>query len=140
MKALLRKDFLVLSTSFRRVLVIWLIFPLVAMINPSMSYFALYIGLVAGTLSTSLINLEEKENWNTFAGSLPISKKDVVTERYLFTLLMVAAATLIGAICYCSYLVRGLNEFANPTIILSNFAYSLLLPALTLPATYRFGV
>jgi len=140
MKALLRKDLYVLSTTLKSTLLLWMIFPLVALFSPENSSFILYTGLIAGTLSSTLISYEEREKWPMFVGTLPISKKQVVTARYAFTLLMIIAATLIGAVIFLTYVLRGSPEYASPALLVQNFATSLLMPSLLLPVTYRFGV
>ena len=140
MKALLRKDFYVLGTAFKMVLLAWMCFPAVALISPQNVSFILYVGLIAGTISSTLISYEEREKWPLFAGTLPLSRKQIVAERYLFTLIMVAIATLIGALIMLTYLFRGYSEYASPALLLQNFAISLVMPALLLPVTYRFGV
>ena len=140
MKDLLRKDLYVLSTTLKSTLLLWMIFPLVALFSPENSSFILYTGLIAGTLSSTLISYEEREKWPMFVGTLPISKKQVVTARYAFTLLMIIAATLIGAVIFLTYVLRGSPEYASPALLVQNFATSLLMPSLLLPVTYRFGV
>lgn len=140
MKALLRKDLYVLATTFKTTLMLWLVFPLVALFSPENASFILYTGLVAGTISSTLISYEEREKWPMFAGTLPVSKKQVVSERYVFTLIMILAATLIGAIIFLTYVLRGSPEYASPALLIQNFATSLLMPTLLLPVTYRFGI
>ena len=138
MKALLRKDFYVLTSTFKTIMIIWAIFPIVALINPEVSFFMLYIGLIAGTISSTLISYEEREKWPLFAGTLPISKKQIVTERYLFTLIMILIATVMGAFVLAINSLRG-----NPisaALLVQIFSFSLIMPTLLLPLTYRYGV
>ena len=140
MKALLRKDFYVLVTTFKTVLLIWMAFPLAAIVSPQNASFILYVGLVAGTLSSTLISYEEREKWPLFAGTLPLSRKQVITERYLFTLIMIVISTIIGAFVLLTYVIRGYGEYASPALLIQNFATSLVMPSLLLPITYRFGI
>lgn len=140
MKALFRKDLYVLTTALKSVILIWAVFPVVAAINPAASYFIVYVGLMAGTLSSTLISYEDKEKWPLFAGTLPISRKQIVAERYLFTLMLVAASTVIGGIVLLSYSLRGLNEYVNPSLLVQTFSTALVMPSLLLPVTYRYGV
>lgn len=140
MKALLRKDLYVLATTFKTTLLMWMVFPLVALFSPQNASFILYTGLIAGTISSTLISYEEREKWPMFAGTLPVSKKQVVTERYVFTLIMILAATLIGAVIFITYVLRGAPEYASPALLVQNFATSLLMPSLLLPVTYRYGI
>ena len=140
MKALLRKDLYVLSTALKSVLLVWIVFPVVAAVNPAASYFIVYVGLMAGTLSSTLISYEEKEKWPLFAGTLPISRKQIVAERYLFTLLLVFAATAIGGVVLLSYSLRGLSEYVVPSLLVQTFSTALVMPSLLLPVTYRYGV
>lgn len=140
MKALLRKDFYVLASGFKTVLLIWMVFPIVALISPQNISFILYIGLIAGTLSSTLISYEEREKWPIYAGTLPLSKKQIVTERYLFTLIMVLIASLIGVLVMLTYIIRGYGIYTSVAVLVQNFATSLVMPSLLLPITYRYGV
>ena len=94
MKALFRKDIYEITTSLKSVILIWLIFPIVAAINPNASYFVLYIGLLAGTLSSTLISYEEREKWPLFAGTLPVSRKQIVT-------ISAATPNMLPLDCWC---------------------------------------
>ncbi|MBR0342680.1 MAG: ABC-2 transporter permease [Oscillospiraceae bacterium] len=138
MKALFRKDFYVITTTFKIIMIVWLIFPIVAIINPEVSFFILYIGLIAGTMSSTLISYEEREKWPLYAGTLPISRKQIITERYLFTLIMILLATAMGAVILAINSIRGYP--ASSALLVQIFSTSLIMPTFLLPLTYKYGV
>ncbi|MBR3000023.1 MAG: ABC-2 transporter permease [Oscillospiraceae bacterium] len=139
MKALLRKDLYILTTTLSRVAIVYLIFPVVALINPKASFFLFYVGLLGGTLSSTMISYDNNFGWTTYAETLPISRRTVVGERYLFSLMLILVSTLIGAICYLSYILRGKPEYASFPMLLQMASLSLIMPSVLLPFSLRYG-
>jgi len=143
MKALLRKDFYTMVLSFRTVFLILVVFAAVSIFASGAQAFMAYLVLLPGTLATSIINLEEQEKWNAFGGTLPISRKAAVAEKYLFTLFVVCFGACLTVVCQIAGALRsgaGIGNVDPLSSLILWLLIGLLLPSFSLPSAYRFGV
>ncbi|MBR3310951.1 MAG: ABC-2 transporter permease [Solobacterium sp.] len=139
MKALIRKDFYETMTSFRTILIILLFFGATAVFMKDAQFITPYMVILPGSLSSSVVNLEEREKWNLFAGSLPIRRKTVIDGKYVFSIILVLIGAVLAAVCTN---IRPGQAFSTIDFILSLLAFfciGLLIPAFTLPVMYKFG-
>lgn len=141
MRALFLKDWYMAKSYCRSYLLVILVFAGVSLISSESLFFAAYPSMMAGILPVTLISYDERFRWTTYAGALPISRRDEVREKYLLSLLLaVAVGAFMVAAQAASVKGRGvaLNEgFAM--MIVGTFAFSLLGPCVLLPLSFRFG-
>ncbi len=142
MKGLLKKDCYLIAAYGRTLLLVSAVFLFVSAVMPSDQnfFFVIYPVLFAGVLPTTLISYEERSGWNRYCDAMPVSRKTVVSARYLMTLLcFVLLYALTLAVHAAVLLPKGqgktLAELAGllPCV-------GLLAPAAMLPVTLRFGV
>ncbi len=100
MKGLLLKDIIFLRSMKNFLLLITAVGIILSLTNNDSGAFALgYITFLGGFLAISSINADRANDGYSFLFSLPITKKDYVTEKYLFafltSLLFCAAAVLL---------------------------------------------
>ena len=134
MTALIKKDFYEAFTSFRSLIVIMLLFGVVAAVSVNASFLAAYLVILPGSLSSSLVNLEEKEKWNSFCMTLPVTRKDIITAKYIFTLILIAAGAVMVTLIS---LIHGQTDILYTFMLYVSIG--LAVPTLTLPLTYQFG-
>ena len=105
---------------------------IVVMINGSEAFGVAYVCSMVALLSLTTVSYDEYENGSAFLFSLPITKKDYVKEKYLFSLIITgigfAFVTILG--CFSK------SGFMETLIILST---ALLLLALSLPFQLKEG-
>ena len=95
MKGLLRKDLYMIWRYGRLLLLISALFLVLGAISGGNTFFILYPVLFGGVLPVNLISYEERDGWNALCDTMPVSRKTVVNERYLMTLLCFLALYLI---------------------------------------------
>lgn len=134
MTALLKKDFLETITSFRSLILIMLVFGTVGAVSFSASFLAAYLVILPGSLASSLINLEEKEKWNSYCMTLPVTRKDVVTSKYIYTMIMVTIGAVLTTLINLAH-----GETQILYVFMLYFSIGLAVPVLTVPLTYQFG-
>ncbi len=140
MKGLLLKEWYGIKSYFRAFLLMYLIFAVVSCMGNS--FFLYYPCILSGMIALSLISYEEKEKWNVFAATLPYSRAQLVSSKYLVSLILSGIAILgmtaaqAGAMCV-RHCFDGLGLLKIATMLVP---MSLLPTALLLPFIYRFGV
>ena len=90
MKGLLLKDIYVAKKNLRTFLVMILAFSLGSLaVRDSGNFFLCYGIVMMPGITMSLISYDERYHWDTYAGAMPLSREQMVTEKYLLHLGMV---------------------------------------------------
>ena len=147
MKGLLYKDAAILLKSYKRnVLYIMLLYAILVLMSRE-PYLAYAMTFIWGLYVPSTISFDEQAHWDTFASTLPVSPKQIVGAKYILGLV----CTLLGGVC--TLLILALLPLTSviwraeplPALaecfagILASAMVSLLVAALTLPISYKFG-
>lgn len=141
MKGLLRKDLYMIWNYGRMLLVMCLAFMIgAAFMDEDNFFFVIYPVLFAGVLPVTLISYEERFGWNSYCDTMPLSRRTIVSARYLTTLLsFLVIYVLTLALRYVGGLLTGRPHEVRELAALLPF-FGLAAPAFMLPLTLRFGV
>ena len=142
MKGLLRKDLYMIWSYGRTLLVISAIFLFSSVFMPSEEnfFFVAYPVLMGGILPVTLLSYDERFGWNRYCDALPLTRKQVVDERYLMTLLSFLALFAVTlAVQAVVLLPKGRRE---DLVQLAGLlpCFGLAAPAILLPVSLRYGV
>ena len=100
-----------------------------------------YPCILMGLIPASLISYDEREKWDVYSGTLPCSRRQLVSCKYLVGLIGELPVICITTVLYALGLFR-MGAF-DPRPVLGMAAVFLLLgligPAATLPFMFRFG-
>lgn len=143
MKGLLLKDFYMTVKYCKVIFLLDIIFIAVSFFSGRNIVFLLFPIVFSGTISITLLSLDERCRWTSYSGSLPYSSAQIVSAKYLFGLIIQAAISLV---IFLALLVRiGFLGGAEMTVtnaavlVAGMFVISLVSPALCLPFCFRFG-
>lgn len=141
MKGLLLKDFYLLIKYCKSAFVIAVIFTIISCIDEGNFLFLIYPCVVTAMLPVSLYAYDERAKWLSYAGTLPYSKAQLVSVKYIISLFMglfmIAQSSIIIG---CHSLLTGKFVFQNfLTSITPLFMITLAPPALILPCVFKFG-
>lgn len=103
-------------------------------------FFRLYAMLMVGMNGTALLTMDEQSRWQSYAQTLPVTRRDYVTAKYLFTLATVGGTwLLLTGVDLVVYLMGNMDQ--DSLLLGANLALTvgLICPALILPPTFRFG-
>lgn len=133
MKGLLWKDFYVINRQMRFFAIIILVFAIL----PNY-YIQLFAITYAGLLPYSVIAHDEQSHWDTLAGMMPYSTRDLVLSKYLLgwgSALLITLVALGGGA-----LERNIfPQAARPAGVLPALCVALVCIAVSLPFLFRFG-
>jgi len=138
MKGLLLKDLTMMMKYGRFTLLACLIFSVAGCFNEPNLYFMLYPVVIGSVMAQSLISYDERSGWDRYCDALPVSRAQVVTGKYLIALIVFAVFFVIGVVGQKISGLRGGGQPILPVVSLLA-AGGLIIPAILLPFSFRFG-
>ena len=141
MFGLIEKD-LRLTFARKQTLLIFFIMALVMGISMGGSFIIEYLTMLAAIISIKTISFDEYDNGFAFLMTLPFDRKTYVREKYLFCLMMSAAAWCIGAILYfIGNTVRrsGVNLIEELPMLIAFIPVMYLSSAIMIPVQLKYG-
>ena len=103
-------------------------------------FFPMYAVLMCSMMGMSIVQLDEASRWNICAQTLPCSRRDQVTGKYIVTMASFAATWLPFVLLYAVLAVLG--RMAWQTIAVQSvllLIVGLLAPAFSMPPLFRWG-
>ena len=139
MTGLLLKDICTLKKQLRLYFLICLIIAVVAGWNAEASGFiSVYIPVFISVLPGTALAYDEQSKWDTMAAMMPYSVRELVLSKYLLGLLCFIAGGLL--LCVQRLVAGTLFTAETASVFCTALITVLLLQALTLPMSIRFGV
>ncbi len=132
MKALLIKDFYLMIKTCKMFFIMILAFFAMGIFIPERSAIYLYAVIFIGMLSHSLLAIEERDGSDKYYLICPVSKKQIVAEKYVFSAIMVTAIAVLE-------LIKNTNMSAILFILSLAIALGLIFPSISMPIMFRFG-
>lgn len=141
MKGLILKDFYVSVKYLRSYFVIIAVFIGLSVVSSDFLFCAFYPCMVCAMFPQSLLAHDERCKWDVYAGTLPVTKAQIVSSKYIFSLLLLAVVLLLsGGVQAVRMCVTGVFDWGNYLTIL---ALILILGCVScsiqLPFVFRFG-
>lgn len=141
MKGLMIKDFCIIKSRRRQFI---LIVALAAMyIAMGMGGFAIsFLSLLGGAFGLSTLSYDAKSHDGEFIFTLPCTRKQYVTEKYLFIFLMMLCGLVIGIVAGLISNLMNAGSMpldAVPLYALGGIAGSVIMLSLMIPVVIRFG-
>ncbi|MEG1072754.1 MAG: ABC-2 transporter permease [Oscillospiraceae bacterium] len=143
MKGLILKDFYLIKTQSKFLLVFALVYGALCLSGTMEPSFVSGLALMLTvSLSVSTFSYDDLAHWEKYAAATPAGRRGVVQEKYLFTLLMVLGITAVTALFNVVYsAVR--RDFAQlPANLVATaicVVAGLLIATVLLPLLFKFG-
>ena len=136
MKGLLYKDISIMTRSFKgNILLLMALYGVLILVTRE-AYLAYAMTVVWGIYAASTINYDEQAHWDAYVATLPVTPGQVIGSKYL----LCAASTAIGAVLSLALVfLAGVGGAEYTLGILACAEVSVLMNALLMPITYRFG-
>jgi len=142
MKGLLLKDWYMMKKYCRYYLFISIGFIILSMMSSGNMFFIFYPCLLAGMIPVNLLGYDERSRWTEYVGTLPYTKTQIVSAKYLIGLFTQIA--LLTVIC----ITQGVKMSIEGNFILKEFLVLTMLllimasvaSSLTLPFVFKYGV
>lgn len=141
MKGLLLKDFYMAWKYCRMFVLIIAVFLAISFFGNDNAFFLFYPAILAGMIPVTLIAYEERCKWTIYCETLPLSRAQVVSCKYIISLLGIGFVIIISGIVQAIRAAYyGQFVFAEYAAMLGTLAtISLLVPSLLLPLIFKLG-
>ena len=142
MKGLLLKDWYMMKKYCRYYLFVSIGFIILSMMSSGNMFFVFYPCLLCGMIPVNLLGYDERSRWTEYVGTLPYTKTQIVSAKYLIGLFTQIA--LLTVIC----IVQGVKMGIEGTFVMKEFLVLMMLllvmasvaSSLTLPFVFKYGV
>ncbi len=143
MKALLLKDWLVMKAQYKFYVLVFLFIGIIGLLSDT-GYMNAYAMIIMSTVSTSLLQNDETCRWLQYADVTPLTRKQVVKEKYTMNLLLLTATCLLMAVFrLAAGLIHG-NPAEAMTEMLSVICLFVtvgtLMTGVSFPLLFRLGM
>lgn len=142
MKGLLLKDWYMMKKYCRAYLLIATVFIAVSLFSNDNLFFIFYPCLLCGMIPVNLLGYDERSRWMQYSGTMPYTKTQIVSAKYLIGLLAQVAMLLVTGIA------QGIKMTVGGNFVFGEFAVLMLLlltmatftSSISLPFIFKFGV
>ena len=144
MKGLLLKDFYMAAKYCRTYLLIGIVFIAVSFTGPESQnmFFVFYPCLLCGMIPVNLLAYDERSRWLEYSGTLPYTKAQIVSGKYLVGIIVQGAMLIAVGIAQEVRMhlagTFGWGEFA--LFMGSIYAMAAVTSSISLPFMFRWGV
>lgn len=141
MKALIYKDLLTLWKNLKMYLLMCVIFQLCSLGGDSFTFMRFYPLILVSSLPHTLIAYDERSGWEKYALCLPVSRKQLVSSKYLVGLLLQSGMLLIASVTNLFLAMEHghFDAFGYCFELGMNLALGVAVMCVALPATFRMG-
>ncbi|MBO5756875.1 MAG: ABC-2 transporter permease [Clostridia bacterium] len=141
MKGLLLKDFYMTIKYCRMTLVVSVLFLILAFFNDSL-FILFYPGMICGLIPTTLLAYDERSRWLQYSMTMPYTKTQIVSSKYLIGLIgQILMLLVIAAVLAVKMRMSGsfmLREYLITLMLIA--ILSLFSSSVSLPFIFKLGV
>lgn len=141
MKGLLLKDFYMMVKYCKAVVLVDIVFFAVSLAGENNLFFLAYPCMISALVPVTLLSYDERSHWNVYSRTLPYSKAQLVSVKYIIGPLAAVPVFVLAAITLTIRMFT-LHMFMPRDAMLffvMLLAVACLAPALVLPFMFRFG-
>lgn len=142
MKGLLLKDWYMMKKYCRAYLLIAVVFISVSLFSNDNMFFVFYPCLLCGMIPVNLLGYDERSRWMQYSGTMPYTKTQIVSAKYLIGLFAQVTMLLVTGIAQGIKMTVGGNfdfgEFAVLMLLLLIMAT--FTSSIPLPFIFKLGV
>ena len=142
MKGLLLKDWYMMKKYCRAYLLIAVVFIAVSLFSNDNMFFVFYPCLLCGMIPDNLLGYDERSRWMQYSGTLPYTKTQIVSGKYLIGLLSQITILVTTGVAQAAKMLIAhnfeLGDFA--VLMLLMLIVSTLTSSICLPFVFKLGV
>lgn len=139
MKGLLLKDFHMAARYLRFYFIFLLLFVVGSARSDNIFLLLLFPLVLLAAVPMSLYSYDEKNGWERYCGAMPYSRRQLVSAKYIFALLLFVLELLLFAAAQAAAVLWGTAEWETYWLRLSVVPLGLLSTCVLLPAVFRLG-
>ncbi len=142
MKGLLLKDFYMVCKYCKAFLLIVIAFLGVSVTNTDASFFLIYPCMVASIIPVTLLGYDERNKWLEYSGTLPYTRGQIVSGKYLIGLIIQLSVLVLTLIAQA--ISMHIHSRIDPkellVLLMMLLTMSCFASSITLPFMFKLGV
>ena len=142
MKGLLLKDWYMMKMYCKSYHFIAVVFVALSLVSNGNMFFVFYPCLLCGMIPVNLLGYDERSRWMQYSGTMPYTKVQIVSGKYLIGLLAQLTILLVMGVAQAVKMMIAddfvLGEFA--VLMLLMLIVSTLTSSIPLPFVFKLGV
>ena len=142
MKGLLLKDWYMMKMYCKSYHFIAVVFVALSLVSNGNMFFVFYPCLLCGMIPVNLLGYDERSRWMQYSGTMPYTKVQIVSGKYLIGLFVQITMLLVMGVAQAvKMMIAGnfaLGEFA--VLMLLMLIVSTLTSSIPLPFVFKLGV
>ena len=140
MKGLILKDLYMMKRYMRSYLLMMVLFMGIAAMDPGNMFFVYYPCMLSGMAPTSLLGYDERSKWEAYAGTMPCTRAQIVSVKYLLGVILLTVVLVLTAIVQGIMMLPG-GDWAGYLILLEMLVIlGCVSSSVTMPFMFKFGV
>ena len=141
MKGLLRKDLYMMGKYCRAYLLLVIVFLCVSVFGNDNLFFAFYPSLFSGMIPVSLLAYDERSRWMQYSGTLPYTKGQLVSGKYIIGLMTQIAVLIATGIAQAIRMkMNGTFQWDTfDALMLVIFSMAAVVSSISLPFMFKLG-
>ena len=142
MKGLLLKDWYMTKKYCRSYLLITIVFVAVSLVSDGNMFFVFYPCLLCGMIPVNLLGYDERSRWMQYSGTLPYTKTQIVSGKYIIGLLAQLTILVVTGIAQAAKMIVAGNFVFGDFIVLMllMLIVSTFTSSISLPFMFKLGV
>lgn len=140
MRGLLYNDWIIMWKQCWLQIICIILFGVFSIIGDNQS-FLLFVVLYSALLPQTIMAYNEKNKWDRMALTMPVSRDQIVAERYIMSFTLVAVAFIICTVfSFAKSLIGGgsINEALQVVLLMGGV--TLIINSIYMPVIFRFGM
>ena len=142
MKGLLLKDWYMIKMYCKSYHFIAIVFVALSLVSNGNMFFVFYPCLLCGMIPVNLLGYDERSRWMQYSGTMPLTKAQIVSGKYLIGLLAQLTILLVMGVAQAVKMMIAddfvLGEFV--VLMLLMLIVSTLTSSIPLPFVFKLGV
>ena len=141
MKGLMIKDFYMTLKYCKFLFLADVVFIAVSFFSADNIMFMMFPIIFSGVIPVTLLSYDERCGWNVYSGTMPYSRAQIVSAKYLMGILigLITSAVILGLMILRMNIFGEMNIAEALISVGTIFVTSMLLPAICLPFCIQFG-
>lgn len=138
MTGLILKDFLNLKRHSKIYLALIIFYFILGIANEEFTMLGSMITMMAVILPVTAMAYDEKNNWDRYVLTMPVSRKDLVLSRYILSLIFLISAFFMSILLS---LLFGSDSFIEDVLVNSGIlAFGIIIVSAIFPILFKYGV
>ncbi len=140
MRGLLTKDLYMILRYTRAFLVMILIFFATSLLTEVKGFLIMYPMIFICIIPITVLSYDEHFHWNLYALTMPISRKTIVNEKYILSVIIISSGLLLASACFYIDYLKGNMEWGFMVVSIKLLLISSsIIPIIEFPLIFKFG-